>query len=468
MAATVRTEHDLLGALEIPLEARHGIHTVRALENFPLLGRPVHGSLARAFGAVKLAALRTNRGLGYMAEAAKAEAMEQACREMLEGTLTEDVRVDALQGGAGTSTNLNVNEVLANRALELLGEPHGTYGRVSPLDDLNLHQSTNDTYPTALRIAAIWGLKELERQVLGLQEAFQAKEKAFAHIVKVGRTEMQDAVLMTLGREMGAYAEALNRDRWRLAKCEERLRVVNLGGTAIGTGLAAPRDYIFRVVDELREITGLGLARAENLVEATQNADVFVEVSGLLKALATTLIKISGDLRLLSSGPEAGLGELRLPPRQAGSSIMPGKVNPVIPEAVTQAAILAMAHDHALSFAVALGSLELQPFLPLVAHSLLESFDLLARACFILRSRCVEGLEADEARCRSHVANGTASATALLPLLGYERTCGLVARAQASGLSPKEQGLAEGLFTLAQFDELTSPEAVNRLGSRME
>jgi aspartate ammonia-lyase len=372
--------------------------------------------------------------------------------------------VDALQGGAGTSTNLNVNEVLANRALELLDKPHGAYDQVSPLDDLNLHQSTNDTYPTALRIAAIWGLKELERQVLGLQEAFQTKEKAFAHIVKVGRTEMQDAVLMTLGREMGAYAEALNRDRWRLAKCEERLRVVNLGGTAIGTGLAAPREFIFRVVDELREITGLGLARAENLVEATQNADVFVEVSGLLKALATSLIKISGDLRLLSSGPEAGLGELRLPARQAGSSIMPGKVNPVIPEAVTQAAILAIAHDHALTFAVSLGSLELQPFMPLVSHCLLESFDLLARACGILRHHCVDGLEADEARCRRHVENGTAAATALLPLLGYEGTCNLIARAQ--GLSLKAQGITEGLFTEEQFLELTSAEAVNRLGSR--
>ena len=220
---------------------------------------------------------------------------------------------------------MNVNEVLANRALEILGRPRGSYDVVSPSDHVNLHQSTNDTFPTALRIAAIWGLRDLERAVLGLQEAFQDRERAFAHVVKIGRTEYQDAVLTTLGREMGAYAEALSRDRWRLAKCEERLRVVNLGGTAIGTGLAAPRDYIFRVTDVLREITGLGLARAENLVDATQNADVFVEVSGLVKALASSLIKISGDLRLLSSGPEGGIGEIRLPARQAGSSIMPGQ-----------------------------------------------------------------------------------------------------------------------------------------------
>jgi aspartate ammonia-lyase len=384
----------------------------------------------------------------------------------MDGILAPDILVDALQGGAGTSTNMNVNEVLANRALELLGLAPGEYDRVSPLDDLNLHQSTNDTFPTALRIAAILGLRELERRVLALQEAFQDQEKALAHVVKVARTESQDAVLTTLGRSMGAYAEALNRDRWRLAKSEERLRVVNLGGTAIGTGLAAPTAYIFRVVEELREITGLGLARAENLVEATQNLDVFVEVSGLLKALATTLIKLCSDLRLLSSGPEAGLGELRLPPRQAGSSIMPGKVNPVIPEAVTQAAIMAMAHDQALSLAAAMGSLELNPFMPLVAHSLLESLDLLARGCDILRRHCVLGLQADEARCRAQVENGTAAATALLPLIGYERAAALAAQCRATGQGLKAAAVASGLVSAEQFDQLTSPEAVGRLGWR--
>jgi len=463
----MRNERDFLGERVLPASARHGIHTLRALENFPLLGHPAHMELLKAFGAVKLAALRVNGALGYLPGPEVRLAMEAACAELTAGHLLADLPVDALQGGAGTSTNMSVNEVLANRALEILGHPHGDYATVSPSEHLNLHQSTNDTYPTALRIAAIRGLRELERQVLALQEAFQVQEKALAHVVKVARTEMQDAVLITLGRGMGAYAEALNRDRWRLAKSEERLRVVNLGGTAVGTGLAAPREYIFKVVDELREITGLGLARAENLVEATQNADTFVEVSGLLKALATTLIKICGDLRLLSSGPEAGLGELKLPPRQAGSSIMPGKVNPVIPEAVTQAAILAMAHDQALSFAISMGSLELQPFLPLVAHSLLESLDLLARACDILRRHCIEGLEADEARCRISVENGTAAATALLPQLGYEALCGLVGRAQLSSCSVKDMGVAEGLFTEEQFHELTSPEAVGRLGSRM-
>ncbi|RJP66497.1 MAG: aspartate ammonia-lyase, partial [Candidatus Abyssobacteria bacterium SURF_17] len=284
MSEMYRTERDLLGEARLPTECMHGIHTARAVENFPLAGRAVHPALISAYGTVKLACALTNRALGMWDNEAKASAIEQACKEMAAGTLTAYVIVDCLQGGAGTSTNMNVNEVLANRALEILGEPKGTYERVSPLDDVNLHQSTNDTYPTALRLAAIRLLHELEAQVVALQEAFQAKEKEFAHVVKVGRTELQDAVLITLGREMAAYAEAFTRDRWRIYKCEERMRVVNLGGTAIGTGIAAPRQFIFRVVDTLRDLTGIGFSRAENMVEATQNADVFVEVSGILKA----------------------------------------------------------------------------------------------------------------------------------------------------------------------------------------
>jgi aspartate ammonia-lyase len=461
----LRIEHDLLGALELPSGARWGIQTARALTNFPLAGRPAHPQLVRAYGAVKLACVRVNRALGAWTDQAKAAAIERAAEELAAGGLASEIVVDALAGGAGTSVNMNVNEVLANRALELLGAGRGDYARVSPTDDINLHQSTNDTFPTALRLAAMRSVNALEQEILALQEAFQAKEKQFAHVVKIGRTEMQDAVLTTLGREMSAYAEALNRDRWRLSKCEERLRVVNLGGTAIGTGLAAPRAFIFRVVDELREITGLGLARAENLIEATQNADVFVEVSGLLKACAATLIKICSDLRLMSSGPEAGFGEIRLPPRQAGSSIMPGKVNPVIPEAVTQAAMLTMGHDQVIAQAAASGSLELNPFLPLIAHCLLESCDLLARGARILRALCVEGLEADEERCRRQVENATASATALLPALGYEKTTALVARARAAGRGLKETAVTAGLLTAEEFDRLTSAEAVCRLGS---
>ncbi len=465
MSGDYRTESDLLGEAQVEAGALYGIHTVRALENFHLTGRPVHGELVRAFGTVKLAAALVNRELGVWADdPAKADAIERACREVADGLHDDAVVVERLQGGAGTSTNMNVNEVIANRALELLGEPHGAYERVSPLDDVNLHQSTNDTFPTALRLAAIRLLHDVEEQVLALQEAFQVKEKEFAHVVKVGRTQMQDAVLTTLGREMGAYAESLNRDRWRIYKSEERLRVVNLGGTAIGTGFGAPRQYIFRVVDTLRELTSIGFARAENLTEATQNADVFVEVSGILKACAVSLLKICGDLRLLSSGPEAGLGEIHLPARQAGSSIMPGKVNPVIPEAVSQAAMTVMGYDATIAQAAAAGSLELNPFLPLIAACLLETLLLLERSCLMLRRYCVEGITADEAACRRHVDASSAAATALVPEIGYDAACEIVKQAAANSTTVRAAAVEGGYVTGEQFDALLTAESVGRLG----
>lgn len=459
-----RREKDLLGEREVPAAALQGIHTLRAGDNFPLALRPVHPGLIRAFGAVKLACLRANRRLGHL-PGPPGEALENACREMIEGLLDAEVVVDALQGGAGTSTNMNVNEVLANRALQLLGRQPGDYAAVHPLGHVNLHQSTNDTFPTALRVAAIAGLRRLDGELVALQEEFQAQEKRWAGVVKVGRTQCQDAVLTTLGREMGAYAEAVNRDRWRVYKCEERLRVVNLGGTAIGTGLGAPRQYIFRVVEELREVTGFGLARAENLVEATQNADAFVEVSGILKAAAANLLKIASDLRFLASGPDAGIGEIRLPEVQAGSSIMPGKVNPVIPEAVSQAAMAVIAHDQAITLAVALGHLEINPFLPLVAEALLTSLDLLERAARLFRTRCVAGIEADPERCRRHVLGSTAAATALVPRLGYEAAEALAREARRQNRTVREVALESGALTAAEFDALLTPEAVLRLGS---
>jgi aspartate ammonia-lyase len=466
MSDAVRIERDCLGERSIPAAALHGIHTARALDNFPLARRPVHPELARAYGTVKLACAMTNRALGAWADdPAKGDAIERACRELSEGMLADHIVVDALQGGAGTSTNMNVNEVLASRALALLGQSPAAYDRVSPLDDLNLHQSTNDTYPTALKLAAIRLLRPLEQSVVELQESFQDAEKRFAHVVKVGRTQLQDAVLVTLGREMGAYAEALTRDRWRIYKCEERLRVVNLGGTAVGTGIGAPREFIFRVVDTLRDLTSIGFARAENLLDATQNADVFVEVSGILKAHAVSLLKICSDLRLLASGPEAGFGEIRLPARQAGSSIMPGKVNPVIPEAVSQVAMLVMGHDATIAMAAASGNLELNPFLPLIAACLLEDLDLLARAGNILRRHCIEGLEADEARCREHVENSTAAATALLPAIGYARAGDAAKLAARNGRTLREKVISLGWLSGEQFDELTGPEAVCRLGT---
>jgi len=459
-----RTEKDYLGTRQVPADALHGIHTERAIENFPLTGRRVNPALIRAYGTVKLACARTNRELGFF-DGAKADAIEAACHEMIEGMLDRHIVVDALQGGAGTSTNMNVNEVLANRALQVLGRALGDYAAVSPMGDINLHQSTNDTYPTALKVAAIKQLRALEREVVALLEEFQNREKATAHVVKIGRTQMQDAVLTTLGREMAAYAEAFARDRWRIYKCEERLRVINLGGTAIGTGLSAPRQFIFRAVEHLRDITGFGLARAENLVEATQNADVFVEVSGILKACASNLLKIAGDLRFLSSGPAAGIGEIRLPARQAGSSIMPGKINPVIPEAVSQAAMQVMANDAAIAQACSMGNLELNPFLPLVADALLGSLDLLRNACLILRKFCVAGIEPDEARCRANVEASTASVTALVEKLGYEEAQEIASAAVREGKTIRQIVVERGIVTEAEFDHMISPEAVTRLGS---
>jgi aspartate ammonia-lyase len=460
-----RTEKDLLGECQVPAEALYGVHTQRALENFALARRPVNPALIHAYGAVKLACCRANRELGHL-PAEKAQAIENACLEMMAGGLDQHVPVDALQGGAGTSTNMNVNEVLANRALEPMGRAPGDYDAISPLQDVNLHQSTNDTYPSALKVAAITLLRSLESELVALQEAFQDKEKAFSHVVKVGRTQMQDAALVTLGREMSAYAEAFARDRWRIHKCEERLRVVNLGGTAVGTGIGAPREYIFRVAEELKEITGFGLARADNLVEATQNADVFVEVSGLLKTCASNLLKVSGDLRLLSSGPDAGLGELYLPPRQSGSSIMPGKVNPVIPEAVSHAALVAIGNDQVLTTAAGLGSLELNPFMPLIADALLSSLDLLSSACSMLRRLCVEGITADEERCRAYVDSATATATALVDEIGYEAAEELAVAAEASGAPIGELAVSRGLLSRERFEQAVSAESVTRLGSR--
>lgn len=459
-----RTETDFLGSKEIPADALYGIHTVRALENFQITRRPVNTELVKAYGWVKLACAQINRELGFFKDEQKADAIERACREMAEGQLADSVVVDALQGGAGTSTNMNVNEVIANRALQILGKELGDYEFISPLDDINLHQSTNDTYPTALKLAAILLLRQLEQAVLGLQEAFQQKEKEFADVVKIGRTQLQDAVLTTLGREMAAYAEAFNRDRWRIYKCEERLRVVNLGGTAIGSGLGAPRQFIFRTTDRLRELTNTSLARAENLMENTQNTDVFVEVSGILKACATNLVKVSNDLRLLSSGPNGGLGEINLPAMQAGSSIMPGKVNPVIPEAAIQASIQVIGNDQSITQAAMNGNLELNQLMPIIAHNLLENLQLLERAASTLNTKCVHGITANDNKCREQVLNSTAVITALIPVLGYEQCSTISQRAKNENKSIREIVLEQKFMGQEEFNHLISPEAVNKLG----
>jgi len=460
-----RIESDLLGEKEIPADVYWGIHTARAVENFPISKQSVHPELIQSYGLIKLACAKTNYSLGYLTRPeGKAEAIFNACEEVATGKWNNHVIVDALQGGAGTSTNMNINEVIANRALEILGFPRAKYDIISPLDDINLHQSTNDTYPTAIKLATIKMLRRLESAIILLLEAFQTLEKQFSDVVKVGRTEFQDAALITLGREMGAYADALARDRWRIYKCEERLRVVNLGGTAIGTGLGAPRNYIFRVVDNLRELSNIGFSRAENLVDATQNLDVFGEVSGIIRSYAITINKIANDLRLLSSGPETGFREIKLPQLQAGSSIMPGKVNPVLPEAVSQVVFLTFGYDQTLSLACASGNLELNPFLPLVAHCILNMIDMLINVTQLFAERCVKGISANREVCRINVNNSTATLTALIQKIGYEKSCEIAKKASSLKKNIRDIVLEEGLLTSEEFDLLIAPESICRLG----
>jgi len=424
-----RTEKDMLGERQVPAEALWGIHALRAKENFPLGGYPVDEGLIKAYGYVKQACARANRDLGFL-DSEKADAMMGACDELIAGQHTEAVIVDALAGGAGTSLNMNINEVIANRALQILGKSPGAYNLISPLGDVNRHQSTNDTFPTAVKVAALFALLDLEAGLNILHRVCQDKEKEFRDIVKIGRTETQVAVPITLGIEFSGYAESFAQDRWRVFKARERLRLVNLGGTAVGTGLGAPREYIFTVTDALKNLTGLNLCRAENLVYPTQSADSFCEVSGILKTCAVNLMKVARDLRLLAT-----LGEIELPALQAGSSIMPGKVNPVVCEAVIQASLRCLADDGVINQAAGMGTLEINEFMPLIAFSLLEMLKLLTNSVRLLGEHMAL-ISANAKVCREIVDNSPVIMTAFVPKLGYEKVLDLVRRYQSL---PKEQ-----------------------------
>ncbi|RJO69586.1 MAG: aspartate ammonia-lyase [Myxococcales bacterium] len=454
-----RIEHDLIGDIAVPAEALYGAHARRALLNFPSTGRPWPPRLARAFALVKKAALAVNLELGFVPKE-DADAIGLACDELAEGALDRHLVVDPLSGGAGTSLNMNVNEVLANRANQILGQPLGLYRPIHPNDTVNRGQSTNDVFPTAVRVAALWALNELEMRLAALQAAFQEKERQFADVTMVGRTELQDAVPMTAGQLVASWAEAVARDRWRVFKCAERLKVVNLGGTAIGTGIGAPRRFIFRAVEALRQLTGLPLARAENLVEATSNQDALVEADGILEAAAANLLKIANDLRLLSMSP---IGELTLPPMQAGSSIMPGKVNPVIPEYVAQLALETMAGHQALVAAVSQGNLQLSQYFPLAAWHLLDNLRLLDNAARALVERLLPDLAVDAARCREHLSRSLSVAAVFVPKIGYEKAQEAVALAGREGLTLSE-ALARFGVSEAEIAEALSPARLRRLG----
>jgi len=462
-SSSMRRERDALGEMDVPADAYYGIHTLRAVRNFPFSGYRLHPAFISAFAQVKQACANTNASLGYLSEV-RSDAITTACMEVESGKLNDEIIVDPFQGGAGTSTNMNFNEVIANRAAELLGGERGDHSLVHPIHHINMHQSTNDVYPTALKVAALNLLVELEARISELQQALQQKETEFRDVVKVGRTELTDAVPMTLGMTFGAFAEAVARDRWRIFKNRERIKKVNLGGTAIGTGLGAPRNYILMVTDNLRHIVGLPVSRAENLVDATQNMDSFVEISGMLKAYTSNLMKISSDLRLLASGPATGIGEITLPALQAGSSIMAGKINPVMPEAVTQAALRVMGNDQTITLAASLGQLELNHLLPLLTHALLESLTLLINATRGLTQDCIPGIHSNPDRCRDHVEQSSALATVLVPVLGYDRVEKLLAEATLSGTTVREEAVLQDLTPPGTLEELLLPKRLCKLG----
>lgn len=458
---TMRIEHDLIGEYSVPADALYGVHTARSVENFPLTGRHVHPSWIHAMGDVKLACARTSRALGtWKDDAAKADAIDSACQEMAAGKLDHAVIVDPLQGGAGTSLNMNVNEVIANRALELLGIDKGTYSRISPLDDINYQQSTNDACPTSYKIALIRQIDKFLPALKTLELTLRLKAEQLADVVKVGRTQYQDAVLTTLGFEFKAYAEALSRDFIRLVNARRTMHHVNLGGTAIGTCVSACHEYVERVVPELAKITNLEIVQNEDLIDGTQNLDESAFVSGTLKTLAVTLLKMSTDLRFMSSGPQAGIGEILLPARQAGSSIMPGKVNPVIPEAMTQVCFTVIGHDTAITYATSQGNLELNPFLPLIADCLLNDLDLLGNACTMMTSHCIQGIEPNIDKCRAGVASSTALITAMVAKIGYDRSCQIGIDAINEGKSIRDKLLELKLLSENEINELTNANSV--------
>ena len=458
LAAQTRTETDSIGSLEIPAAAYWGVHTARAHENFPIARRPisVYPNFIRAFACVKQAAARANLEIGALDEQ-RATLIDRACEEIKSGMLHDQFVVGVVQGGAGTSTNMNANEVITNRALELAGHPKGDYDFINPNDHTNRSQSTNDTYPTAIKIALAFSLESLLVELDLLSQSFAAKGREFSHIVKVGRTQLQDAVPMTLGQEFNAFAVTLREDIERLREAVTLLREVNMGATAIGTGINAPRGYKETVIRHLREITELDLETAGDLVESTSDTGVFITFSGALKRSALKLSKISNDLRLLSSGPQAGFGEINLPARQAGSSIMPGKVNPVIPEAVSQVAYSVAGADVTVSMAVEAGQLQLNAFEPIIAHSLFQSITWLERACQTLRINCVDGITANEERLEDMVSRSVTVITALAPVIGYSAAAKLAKEALATNEKISELVVSRGLLGEAELADMLQP-----------
>ena len=450
-----RVEKDSIGVKDIPEEVYYGVQTLRAAENFHITGLNMHPEIINSLAYIKKASAITNCEVGIL-EKKKAQAIVQACDEIIEGKFHDDFIVDPIQGGAGTSLNMNANEVIANRAIEILGGKKGDYTIVNPNDDVNCGQSTNDVIPTAGKMTSLHLLQNLKKQLLRLYDALNEKAKEFDHVIKMGRTQMQDAVPIRLGQEFKAYSVAIMRDIHRMDKAMDEMRTLNMGGTAIGTGINADENYLRRIVPNLSEISGMEFIQAFDLIDATQNLDSFVAVSGAVKACAVTLSKMSNDLRLMSSGPRAGFGEINLA-KQNGSSIMPGKVNPVIPEVVNQVAFNIIGNDMTITMAAEAGQLELNAFEPIIFYCMFQSIDTLGYAVETLVDNCIVGITANEERCRQLVENSVGIITAICPHVGYEKTADIAKKAINSNESVRSLILKENIMDEEELSRILDP-----------
>ncbi|OAD88774.1 putative aspartate ammonia-lyase [Clostridiales bacterium KLE1615] len=458
-----RVEKDSIGTKDVPENVYYGVQSLRAAENFHITGLNMHPEIINSLAYIKKAAAITNCEAGLL-DKKRTQAIVQACDEILEGKFREDFIVDPIQGGAGTSLNMNANEVIANRAIEILGGKKGDYSVVNPNDHVNCGQSTNDVIPTAGKMTSLRLLKKLKKQLLRLHSALEQKADEFDGVIKMGRTQLQDAVPIRLGQEFKAYSVAILRDLNRMDKAMDEMRTLNMGGTAVGTGLNADESYLRRIVPNLSEISGMDLVQAYDLIDATQNLDSFVAVSGAVKACAVTLSKIANDLRLMSSGPRAGFGEINLPAKQNGSSIMPGKVNPVIPEVVNQVAFNAIGNDMTITMAAEAGQLELNAFEPIIFYCLFQSIDTIAYAVNTFVDNCVIGITANETRCRYFVENSVGIITAICPYVGYQKAAEIAKEAIKTGESVRKLIIEKGLLTKEQMDEIMDPVQMTEPG----
>jgi aspartate ammonia-lyase len=463
MTDQMRIEKDLLGEKAVPADAYYGIQTARALENFRITGQTIHPALVKGLAQVKKAAALANCQLGYL-PLETTDGIVRAAEEVIAGGLRDQFKVDPIQGGAGTSANMNANEVIANRAIELLGGQKGDYALVSPNDHVNYAQSTNDVFPTAIRLAVLSRISDLSEALHRLEDAFLVKSEEFDDVVKMGRTHLQDAVPIRLGQSFHAWATAVKRSRSRIEDATRGLEEINMGATAVGTGLNADPAYPQIVVDILATMTGRNLRRPEDLVDATQSCDGFVAVSGQVKALAVALSKIANDIRLMASGPRTGLKEINLPEMQPGSSIMPGKVNPVMAEVLNQTCFYVIGLDQTVMMAAEAGQMELNVMEPVLAHSLLTAIDSLTNAVGLFTERLVRGITANRERCEAMVAGSVGIVTALNPVIGYKAASAVAREAIQTGRPVRDIVLEKGLLTAEVLDRLLSPHALTEMG----